>query len=173
MADDILDRLPVDVTPSKAGWRSKVPIMACGAGLFSDGYLNGVCVFNSILSLCFVNVHETLPRLLVWSILYSSGCGKMNMVLINSALLLLYVPSSSNSYQTLIISKRQRWLLIFLTTYKYRSGLLESFSVNYPLDLSLTNTREKRGCWLPVSFSSLSVSWRLLRRELGHAFKAL
>lgn len=100
MADDILDGVPMNVAPPKAGWRSKVPIMACGAGLFSDGYLNGVCAFNSIPSLYFSNAHEALPRLLVWSILYSSGCGKMNMVLINSALLLLYVPSSSNSYPT-------------------------------------------------------------------------
>lgn len=105
MANDILDGVPMNVAPPKAGWRSKVPIMACGAGLFSDGYLNGVCVFNSITSLYFVNLHEDLPRLLVWSILYSSGCGKMNMVLINSALLLLCVPSSSNPYPTLRISK--------------------------------------------------------------------
>lgn len=61
MADDILEGRPVK---SKAGWRSKVPIMACGAGLFSDGYLNGVCVFDLILSLHFVNIHVLLPRLL-------------------------------------------------------------------------------------------------------------
>lgn len=87
-AEDILEGGQRDVAPPKAGWRSKVPIMACGAGLFSDGYLNGVCEFNPTPCLCFVNV---LPRLLVWSILYSSGCGKKNMVLTNNVLLHLYV----------------------------------------------------------------------------------
>lgn len=33
------------VASPETGWRSKVPIMACGAELFSDGYLNGVCKF--------------------------------------------------------------------------------------------------------------------------------
>lgn len=87
-AEDILEEGQRDVAPPKAGWRSKVPIMACGAGLFSDGYLNGVCEFNPPLCLYFVNV---LPRLLASSILYSSGCGKKNMVLTSSVLLHLYV----------------------------------------------------------------------------------
>lgn len=81
---------PVEVAPPKAGWRSKVPIMACGAGLFSDGYLNGVCEPNPALCLHFFNVHVVLPRLLAWSILYSSGCGRKNMVLISNVLLHLY-----------------------------------------------------------------------------------
>lgn len=83
------------MTPSKAGWRSKVPIMACGAGLFSDGYLNGVCIPNPAPYSCLINVHVALPRLLEWSILYSSDCGGMTMVLINSVLLHLYILLSS------------------------------------------------------------------------------
>lgn len=91
MAENILEGGQRDAAPPKAGWRSKVPIMACGAGLFSDGYLNGVCEFNPAPCLYFVNV---LPRLLAWSILYSSGCGKKNMVLKSSVLLHLYVSFS-------------------------------------------------------------------------------
>lgn len=42
---------------------------------------------------------------------------------------------------------------LLLWVYKYRSDLLELFSVNYHLDSSLTNIREKRECWPPASFS--------------------
>lgn len=32
---------PLDATP-KSRWERSWPVIACGAGLFSDGYLNGV-----------------------------------------------------------------------------------------------------------------------------------
>jgi hypothetical protein len=35
-----LDQLP------KGRWERAWPTIACGAGLFSDGYLNGVCVLH-------------------------------------------------------------------------------------------------------------------------------
>jgi hypothetical protein len=35
--------VPLD-TPQKGRWERSWPTIACGAGLFSDGYLNGVCV---------------------------------------------------------------------------------------------------------------------------------
>ena len=44
---DALDRdgqiheKPLDATP-KTRWERLWPVIACGAGLFSDGYLNGV-----------------------------------------------------------------------------------------------------------------------------------
>jgi hypothetical protein len=38
-----LDLLPIDELP-KGRWERAWPTIACGAGLFSDGYLNGVCV---------------------------------------------------------------------------------------------------------------------------------
>lgn len=28
----------------KSLWKSILPVMACGAGLFSDGYINNVCI---------------------------------------------------------------------------------------------------------------------------------
>jgi hypothetical protein len=34
--------VPLDATP-KGRWERLWPVIACGAGLFSDGYLNGVC----------------------------------------------------------------------------------------------------------------------------------
>jgi hypothetical protein len=36
------DVLPLDDLP-KGRWERSWPVIACGAGLFSDGYLNGVC----------------------------------------------------------------------------------------------------------------------------------
>jgi hypothetical protein len=41
---------PLDATP-KGRWERLWPVIACGAGLFSDGYLNGVsfsyqCAFS-------------------------------------------------------------------------------------------------------------------------------
>lgn len=40
---------PVDVAPlvdpTKSRWERSWPTIACGAGLFSDGYLNGVCTY--------------------------------------------------------------------------------------------------------------------------------
>lgn len=35
--------------PTKGRWERSWPTIACGAGLFSDGYLNGVC----LSSLCY------------------------------------------------------------------------------------------------------------------------
>lgn len=34
--------VPLDATP-KGRWERSWPTIACGAGLFSDGYLNNVC----------------------------------------------------------------------------------------------------------------------------------
>jgi len=36
---------PLDATP-KSRWERSWPTIACGAGLFSDGYLNGVCLLE-------------------------------------------------------------------------------------------------------------------------------
>ena len=36
-----IDEAPLDATP-KSRWERSWPVIACGAGLFSDGYLNGV-----------------------------------------------------------------------------------------------------------------------------------
>lgn len=39
---------PMDLPPledlQKGRWERSWPTIACGAGLFSDGYLNGVCI---------------------------------------------------------------------------------------------------------------------------------
>lgn len=35
------EELPIDALP-KSRWQRSWPVIACGAGLFSDGYLNGV-----------------------------------------------------------------------------------------------------------------------------------
>lgn len=43
-----LEEARVDVppleNPQKGRWERSWPTIACGAGLFSDGYLNGVCI---------------------------------------------------------------------------------------------------------------------------------
>lgn len=36
-----IDETPVEVT-TKTWWQRRAPVIACGSGLFSDGYLNGV-----------------------------------------------------------------------------------------------------------------------------------
>jgi hypothetical protein len=42
-----LDPIPIEEIPlentQKSRWERSWPTIACGAGLFSDGYLNGVC----------------------------------------------------------------------------------------------------------------------------------
>lgn len=43
--------VPVDDT-FKSRWERSWPTIACGAGLFSDGYLNGVC-FMILVVLCY------------------------------------------------------------------------------------------------------------------------
>lgn len=40
--DASVEEAPVDDT-FKSRWERSWPTIACGAGLFSDGYLNGVC----------------------------------------------------------------------------------------------------------------------------------
>ena len=46
-ATDTTDSAPVEVAPlenlERGRWERSWPTIACGAGLFSDGYLNGVC----------------------------------------------------------------------------------------------------------------------------------
>lgn len=43
-----LEDVPVEIVPletlQKGRWERSWPTIACGAGLFSDGYLNGVCL---------------------------------------------------------------------------------------------------------------------------------
>lgn len=43
------DQIPADHVPleniTKSRWERSWPTIACGAGLFSDGYLNGVRIF--------------------------------------------------------------------------------------------------------------------------------
>lgn len=48
----ILDQIP------KGRWERSWPVIACGAGLFSDGYLNGVR--SLILSFCIYSLCRTL-----------------------------------------------------------------------------------------------------------------
>lgn len=43
-----LDLPPLDQL-QKGRWERTWPTIACGAGLFSDGYLNGVCVLHYFL----------------------------------------------------------------------------------------------------------------------------
>lgn len=40
-AADQINETPVEVT-TKTWWQRRAPVIACGSGLFSDGYLNGV-----------------------------------------------------------------------------------------------------------------------------------
>lgn len=46
-ASNFLDPIPIEEIPlentEKSRWERSWPTIACGAGLFSDGYLNGVC----------------------------------------------------------------------------------------------------------------------------------
>lgn len=65
-----LDAVPVDVPPldspqPKGRWERSWPTIACGAGLFSDGYLNGVRIrFNvtssSRVSTCDKNISDAV-----------------------------------------------------------------------------------------------------------------
>lgn len=41
----VLDEVPLDQT-NKSFAQRVTPVIACGSGLFSDGYLNGVCTFS-------------------------------------------------------------------------------------------------------------------------------
>lgn len=59
------DAVPIDVAPSenmqKGRWERSWPTIACGAGLFSDGYLNGVCLMPiGILSCMIEKRHSDL-----------------------------------------------------------------------------------------------------------------
>lgn len=33
-------------TGGKTNWKNLIPVIACGAGLFSDGYINNVCLIS-------------------------------------------------------------------------------------------------------------------------------
>lgn len=47
--------VPLDANlGGKSRWERSWPTIACGAGLFSDGYLNGVCGFLTL-------IHDSLP----------------------------------------------------------------------------------------------------------------
>lgn len=52
------DASQLEDTTQKSRWERSWPTIACGAGLFSDGYLNGVCLF------------------VFWSFLYLSDMGR-------------------------------------------------------------------------------------------------
>lgn len=41
-AADLVHDAPLEAT-EKTWWQRRAPVIACGSGLFSDGYLNGVC----------------------------------------------------------------------------------------------------------------------------------
>lgn len=43
---DPKDEYTLEQTP-KSTWQRTWPVIACGAGLFSDGYINGVSGFHS------------------------------------------------------------------------------------------------------------------------------
>lgn len=40
----VADESQLEDIPQKSRWQRSWPTIACGAGLFSDGYLNGVCL---------------------------------------------------------------------------------------------------------------------------------
>ena len=40
--DSVVEDGPVLEQTEKGYWERRIPVIACGAGLFSDGYLNGV-----------------------------------------------------------------------------------------------------------------------------------
>ena len=43
------DASQLEDTSQESRWQRSWPTIACGAGLFSDGYLNGVCLFVFLL----------------------------------------------------------------------------------------------------------------------------
>ena len=47
--EETLENLP------KGRWERSWPTIACGAGLFSDGYLNGVCLFFSLMLFLYIS----------------------------------------------------------------------------------------------------------------------
>ncbi|GMF73220.1 unnamed protein product [Aspergillus oryzae] len=60
------DAVPIDVAPSenmqKGRWERSWPTIACGAGLFSDGYLNGVIgSVNTILGKIYPDSYSNSP----------------------------------------------------------------------------------------------------------------
>lgn len=61
-----LDLPPLDELP-KGRWERAWPTIACGAGLFSDGYLNGVCVQGPRVTLlgayCLSHVYLVIARI--------------------------------------------------------------------------------------------------------------
>ncbi|KAJ5612520.1 major facilitator superfamily domain-containing protein [Penicillium lagena] len=61
-----LEQAPVEIvpleTPQKGRWERSWPTIACGAGLFSDGYLNGVIgQVNTILSTLYPKAYSDSP----------------------------------------------------------------------------------------------------------------
>ncbi|KAA8644338.1 hypothetical protein EYZ11_001647 [Aspergillus tanneri] len=59
-----LDTVPLDTGPvdTKGRWERSWPTIACGAGLFSDGYLNGVIgPVNTILGRIYPDTYEKSP----------------------------------------------------------------------------------------------------------------
>jgi len=47
-ADPDADNAPPDIPPLESNlptWKKMMPVIACGAGLFSDGYINNVGLF--------------------------------------------------------------------------------------------------------------------------------
>ena len=48
----------------KGRWERSWPVIACGAGLFSDGYLNGVCSCFLLFRISLYCFHRTHPS--VW-----------------------------------------------------------------------------------------------------------
>lgn len=58
--DDTRDSQDEQLEQPKVSWRKAIlPVFACGAGLFSDGYVNNV---RSQLSSRFVSISLTSPR---------------------------------------------------------------------------------------------------------------
>jgi hypothetical protein len=49
--------VPLDAT-EKGRWERSWPTIACGAGLFSDGYLNGVCQELFLFHFSWIDQHE-------------------------------------------------------------------------------------------------------------------
>ncbi|AEO59039.1 hypothetical protein MYCTH_2111282 [Thermothelomyces thermophilus ATCC 42464] len=101
------------VQENKSFWKSIVPVMACGAGLFSDGYINNV--IGSVVTILAIQYGEvwatsnakhylgdiafagTVVGQLVFGYL-SDKWSRMNSLLLSTVILLVFTALSAGSY---------------------------------------------------------------------------
>ncbi|KAK3303272.1 major facilitator superfamily domain-containing protein [Chaetomium strumarium] len=104
---------PSSPLPEKSFWRSLVAVMACGAGLFSDGYINNVIgSVVTILALEYGDVWKTsnakhylgdiafvgtVVGQLVFGYL-SDKWSRMNSLILSTVILLIFTALSAGSY---------------------------------------------------------------------------